>query len=125
MATNKVYELGIALQFNVGTGVKSNDPVVVGSVPGVALADADATGYAPVDLIGVYNLSVKGIDHAGNAAMNSGDPVYYVDGNTPKLGGDSTDGTLFGYAYSPTIAAGSAVVASGATATIPVILARV
>jgi Uncharacterized conserved protein (DUF2190) len=115
MATNKLYELGIQLPFTGLTGAKSNDPVVIGSISGVALFDADASGNTSVDMLGVYNLSVKGIDDNGNHAISIGDPIFVVPSDTPKLSA-KVSGTLFGYAY-------SAGVGSGSTATIGVMLA--
>jgi predicted RecA/RadA family phage recombinase len=110
MATNYVQE-GRRLFLTVGTGVKSGDPVVVGQIAGVALIDADASGMATVDTQGVYSLSVKAVDSAGNSAVAVGDAIYYVDADTPKLSKKDT-GVLFGYALE--------TIAAGQTATIKV-----
>jgi predicted RecA/RadA family phage recombinase len=125
MATNKKYELAIQLQWKVGTGVLSGQPVMMGSVAGVCLVNADAAGLAPVDMEGVYSLAVVGADHAGNAAVNNGDALYGSGANgSLVINKDSTSGVLFGYAYSETVTIGSQLVASAATTTISVILAR-
>ena len=112
MATNKV-QAGNVLRLAVPDGTASGDPVVVGQIAGVALLDRDSDGYSQVDTVGVYNLSVKGVDGAGNSAVAIGDAIYYVDADTPKLSKKNT-GVLFGYALG--------TVAAGATATIPVLL---
>ncbi len=115
MATNKALELGIQINLPVASGVKSNDPVIIGSLMGVALADRDASGNAPVDLFGVYNLSVKGVNDAGNVGVSAGDAIYYVDTDTPKLS-KKASGFHFGYALD--------AVSSGATTTIRVLVCR-
>jgi predicted RecA/RadA family phage recombinase len=102
MATNEAFggnadRISLDVSANTGSGtagaVLSGDPVVVGSLNGVALTDAGAEGndadYATVALSGAYNLNVDG------AVSNEGDPVYH-DGTT-TLTVVSTDG-LFGHA---------------------------
>lgn len=95
-------------------GVNSGDPMVVGQIPGVALYNKDANGNTVIDRLGVYNLSVKGANNAGNVAVAAGDIIYYNSAATPKLNKDSvTAGNVrFGYAL--------AAITSGATATIEV-----
>jgi predicted RecA/RadA family phage recombinase len=115
MATNKNKELGIQLPLAVAVGVLSGDPVIVGNITGVALTDRDANGNASVDLMGTYNLSVKGVNDAGNVAVAAGDAIYYIDADTPKLSRKSS-GRLFGMALG--------AVLSGATTTIEVLLCR-
>lgn len=115
MAKNLVYPDGWRLELTVPPGTKSGDPVVVGELTGVALIDRQADGKATVDLHGVYALEVKGYAGSANKAISVGDPVYFDESATPKLNANSAK-TLFGYAYEE--------VASGATATIPVILKR-
>lgn len=109
MAKNYVQE-GRYLWLNVGSGVKSGDPVAVGDIAGVATIDADANGYATIDTEGVYNLSVKGTT-GSNSAVAIGDIIYYVTGDTPKLDKKNT-GVAFGHALG--------AIDAGATATIPV-----
>lgn len=90
----------------------SGDPVLVGQIPGVALTDERADGTVTVDTAGVYNLSVKGENNAGNSAVAVGDLLYYEAGQTPPVNKDNVAGVRFGYALG--------TVGSGATATIPV-----
>ena len=112
MATNRVFETGKMLSVATASTVLSGDPVIVGAMAGVAQTDYDATtGETTIDFGGVYNLSVKGIDDAGNSAVAVGDPIYYVTGDTPVLSKKRT-GVLFGYALD--------VVVSAATTTIRV-----
>jgi predicted RecA/RadA family phage recombinase len=89
----------------------SGDPVVCGQIPGVALVTEDSAGLTTVALDGAFNLSVKGVDGSGNAAVAAGDIIYYVAADTPKLS-KKTSGVRFGYAL--------AAVSSGATTTIAV-----
>ena len=110
MAKNHV-QTGRYLWLNVGTGVKSGGPVVVGQITGVATIDADASGYATVDTEEVYDLSVKAIDGSGNSPVAVGDAMYYVAADTPKLS-KKTSGVLLGYALE--------AIATGATDTINV-----
>lgn len=92
------------------------DPVRYGSMTGVA-ATKEADGGNPANVCsvdfgpGTFNLSVKGVNGSGNATINAGDKLYYVDADTPKLSAKTT-GVFFGIAM--------AGVTSGATATIPV-----
>ena len=110
MAKNHVQK-GKYLWLNVGTGVKSGDPVAVGQITGVVTIDADASGYATVDTGEVYDLSVKAVDGSGNSPVAIGDAIYYVAADTPKLS-KKTAGVLFGHALE--------AIATGATDTINV-----
>lgn len=113
MAKNRVYaearQLSVAVT-DPATPV-AGDPVVVGQLPGVALTDERADGTTTVAFEGVFNLSVRGVDGAGNSAVAVGDILYYVAADTPKLSKKNT-GVRFGYALG--------TVNAGATATIPV-----
>lgn len=113
MAKNRVYRRGeeLSLVCTDPATPNSGDPVLFGQVPGVALTTEDANGNTSVALEGVFNLSVKGVDGSGNAAVAAGDILYYVSGDTPVLSKKAT-GVRFGYAM--------AAVSSGATATIAV-----
>ena len=113
MAKNIKFASGRQLTVPVPAGTKSGDPVVYGQRPGIALEDRDADGNAPVNFDAVPELSVKGVDGAGNKAIAEGDVIYYVAEDTPKLSVKAT-GIRYGYA--------KGTVASGATATIQVIL---
>jgi len=94
-------------------GVAAGDPCVLGQVPGVSLNGRTVVNGTPsstapqsVDTLGVYNLYVRGRKGGANAAIASGDPVYYTPGvayaagTTTPLSGDSTEtaAVLFGYA---------------------------
>lgn len=117
MATNEVYYPGDTLPLPVPAGTKSGDPVVVGTIAGIAMEDRDAAGNAPVRVKGVFKLSVTGNDGASNKAIAVGDTVYYTapSGETPAtIDANATDGAEFGVALK--------AIASGATATIPVAL---
>lgn len=92
----------------------SGDPVLVGVLPGVALTDERADGKTTVQFRGVFNLSVEGVNNAGNSAVAVGDAIYYEAGEDPVLNKDSVSGVLFGIALG--------TVGSGLTATIPVLL---
>lgn len=99
MATTRTRPRGRFLTLTPTDGwALSNDPGRVGNITGVALTNKDATlGTASVDTLGVYLLSVKGIDGGGNSAVAVGDIIYYVDGDTPKLSKKAT-GVRFGLA---------------------------
>ena len=117
MATNEVYYPGDTLPLPVPAGTKSGDPVVVGTIAGVALEDRDAEGNAPVRVKGVYKLAVTGHDGTANAAIAVGDTVYYTapSGETPAIiDANDTTGAEFGVALG--------AIATGAVATIPVVL---
>lgn len=118
MAVNRLYaqtnttmpNLDFTGQNKMGSAVKSGDPVLVGQIPGVAAADADATGAGVMFTDGIFNLSVKGENSGGNAALVEGGIVYF-DSAKSALNGDTTK-VRFGYLLKG--------VASGATATVPV-----
>ena len=121
MATNEVYYPGDTLPLPVPAGTKSGDPVVVGTIAGIAMEDRDAAGNAPVRVKGVFKLSVTGYDGSKNVAIGVGGKVYYTapSGTTPAIiNADATDGAEFGVALK--------AIASGAddavVATIPVAL---
>ena len=115
MATNYIQD-GDVLRITVGSTVDSGDPVVSGAIRGVALTDySSADGKASVKTQGVFDLSVKGIDDAGNSAVAVGDKLFYVAADTPKIS-KKKSGDFFGIALE--------TVDSGATATINVKLAE-
>lgn len=101
----------------------SGDPVRIGKIPGVALRDADANGETTVQIDGVFNLLVDGVDSSGvsaadaNVAVNGGDIIYFDESKIPPLS-KRAGGTRFGYAHGDS---GVQMVASGIhTTTIPV-----
>lgn len=116
MAENRVYEHARIMDVTVThpTTPTSGDPVRFRHRVGVALINENSvTGKTVVDFEGVYDLSVKGIDDAGNVAVAAGDDLYYTDADTPPISKKES-------AYY----AGKALeaVSSGATATIRVAL---
>lgn len=113
MSRNRLFANGRHLSLPVPVGTKSGDPVAVGQIGGVALEDRDSTGETTVDRRGVYALTVKAVNGAGNSAIAAGDKLFFVEADTPKLSKKDT-GVFFGYALK--------AVAAGATATIPVAL---
>ena len=114
MASNEKYKRG-PVYVPVASGVKSGDVCLAGTVvlglTGVATSDRDAAGNATVDPIDTYTVSVAAINGGGNSAVAVGDPIYYVDADTPKLS-KKTTGVLYGFALQ--------VITSGATASIDV-----
>ncbi len=93
----------------------SGSPVRVGSFCGVAIADKASDGRTTIRTRGVVNVSVKGVDQAGNSAVAVGDKLYYVDADTPPIS-KKNSGTSFGYALG--------TVTAGGTASIDVLLAN-
>lgn len=94
----------------------SGSPVRIGGFCGVALRDKQASETdTTVRIRGVVNVSVRGVDQAGNSAVALGDKLYYVDADTPPVSKKNT-GTFFGYALG--------TVSSGGTAAINVLLAN-
>lgn len=116
MAKNEVYYPGDAIPLPVPEGTKSGDPVVVGTIAGIAMEDCDAAGNAPVRVKGVFKVSVTGQDGTGNKVINVGDKVYYTtpSGGAPAIIDADTTGAEFGVALK--------AIAAGATDTIPVVL---
>lgn len=77
-------------------------PVRFGYFTGVALtAEGDGGNSATQTSVdfgpNVWDLSVKAVDGSGNAAVAVGDPIFYVDADTPKLS-KKASGYLFGHA---------------------------
>lgn len=97
----------------------SNDPVRCGQKPGVALDNADSGGLTRMQVDGIFNLLVAGIDSSGtsgadaNVAANGGDIVYFDEAKTPPLS-KRAGGVRFGYICGDS---GVQQVASGATTT--------
>ena len=117
MAKNEVYYPGNAIPLPVPEGTKSGDPVVVGTIAGIAMEDRDAAGNAPVRVKGVFKLSVTGHDGNSNKAIAVGGTVYYTapSGGRPAIiDANKTTGAEFGVALK--------AIAAGATDAIPVAL---
>ena len=101
MATNEVYYPGDTLPLPVPAGTKSGDPVVIGTIAGIAMEDRDAAGNAPVRVNGVYKLAVTGHDGTATKAIAVGDTVYYTapSGGTPAIiNANASTGAEFGVA---------------------------
>ena len=120
MATNEVYYPGDTLPLPVPAGTKSGDPVVIGTIAGIAMEDRDAAGNAPVRVKGVFKLSVTGHDGNSNKAINVGDKVYYTapSEGSPAIIDANATGAEFGVALKA-IAKGET---NAVVATIPVAL---
>jgi predicted RecA/RadA family phage recombinase len=91
MAKNRAFANARKNYYPVASGVVSGDPVVVGAdLPGVALTDRDATGYASVDTGGAYSLEID-----GSATVAPGDILYFFAPGTINA---ASSGVRFGYA---------------------------
>ena len=112
MALNMVHEEGTQIVVVQASRV-SGDPMVVGQIPGVALTSSESgTNNVTMKTDGVFLLSVKGENNAGNSAVAIGDILYYEAGQTPPVNKDNVAGVRFGYAMD--------AITSGSTATIRV-----
>lgn len=111
MATNYI-QVGDVVDVTLASKT-SGDPAVFGQLPGVCLTSTDGNGKVRLQTVGVFDLSVKGIDGSGNAAVTAGDRIYFTSGDTPKLN-KKTTGVPFGIALE--------AVASSETDTIKVLL---
>jgi predicted RecA/RadA family phage recombinase len=89
----------------------SDNPVLVGQIPGVVVTDERADGTTVVQTDGIFLLSVKGENNAGAVAVAIGDILYYEAGASRKINKDNVAGVRFGYAL--------ATITSGATVVIP------
>lgn len=105
MALNEVYSPGRKFPVAVPAGVVSGDPIVVGSIVGVAQINRTSDGVVTVDTAGVYELTVTG-------AITLGAPVYAVvaSGLVTSLTATASGNTRFG----------TALAAQGSTGKIPV-----
>ena len=75
-------------------GTLSGDPVVVSTLPGVALNDADASDEATVTTTGAYRFDVE----ASAGAISPGDQLYLASYlGSPVLSNDA-GGDFWGYA---------------------------
>jgi predicted RecA/RadA family phage recombinase len=117
MSTNQIHDHGDAVSVACTDPASpiSGDPVLLGQLGGVAQTTKGQGGNTStntsVSFVGVFKLSVKGIDGAGNSAVAPGDTIFYVTGDTPKLSKKAT-GVKYGTALD--------AVVSGATTTIRV-----
>jgi predicted RecA/RadA family phage recombinase len=114
MSTNQVFDKGDALSVvctDPASGITSNMPVLLGQLGGVAQTSQRTDNTTSVAFVGVFLLSVKGVNGSGNTAIAAGDTIFYVTGDTPKLSAKAT-GVKYGTALDPVV--------SGATTTIRV-----
>lgn len=111
MAKNLVYKDARRLTLPVPADTVSGEPVVIGTLPGVALTDRDSAGNAAVDTGGAYTLSVEAVNDSGNSAVAVGDDLYYGALDDPKIS-KKVAGTYYGKALG--------TVTSGETASIAV-----
>lgn len=109
---NKVQD-GKLLHLTVPSTVDAGEPIMVGNaIAGVAQTSYNsADGKAVIDTEGVFDLSVKGVNDAGNVAVAIGDRLYYTSTDTPVLS-KKVSGKFFGIALE--------TVDSGSTSTINV-----
>ena len=112
MAKNRTRDDARYTYLPVASGVKSGDPVIVGSITGVALTDRDASGKAALDLGGTYSIPVGAVNDSGHNAVAIGDELFFTTGDIPPVT-KKASGNFFGYATMP--------VNSGQTANIEVI----
>lgn len=117
--TNEVYKFGPPVTLSVvctnPTTPAAGDPCRVGDIAGVAITDERADGTTTVNFGPmVADLSVKGVtDGPSNSAVAIGDPLFYVDADTPKISKKKA-GYFIGWALE--------TVGSGSTATIQVLV---
>jgi predicted RecA/RadA family phage recombinase len=104
MAKNRVFADGDYLYLPVIAGVVSGGPVVVGMIPGVAITDRDAAGFATVATKGVFNVSVTG------AIASAGLPVYITSATGALVVAPGVGIQVFGHALT-TKGAGAALIA--------------
>lgn len=76
----------------------SGQPVRIGNYVGTALVNETTDGKTTV-LIDrhIAKYTVQGVDHIGNSAVALFDPLYYTDGDAPKVNKKNT-GKLLGIA---------------------------
>lgn len=94
MATNVKFKVDDYISLPVRTGVKSGDPVVVGSLVGVAITDegggvGNQAGYASVALAGGVEVNVP-----NGTTFNIGDKVYVT--NAGAITSTASGNTLLG-----------------------------
>ena len=104
MATNLIKDPGRKLELAVShpASPSSGDPVRVGQMVGVALADEGDDVVTSTNTLvdlgpAVYDLSVKAVDDSGNSAVAAGEAIYYVDADTPVLS-KKQSGYFYGFA---------------------------
>lgn len=95
MALNKVYDEGrhLPVVCSFPATPASGDPVLVGSIPGVAVINERADGITTVDFGGVYTLPVT----AAAGAIAVGAPLYASQAS-PVVISNTNTGIPFGFA---------------------------
>lgn len=114
MATNLIFNpaFDLSVVCSNPTTPASGGPVRYGYMTGLALTDERTDGTTSVNFGPfVADVSVKAVDANGNSAVAVGDPIWYVDADTPHLSKKAT-GYFFGFAME--------AITSGATDTIQV-----
>jgi predicted RecA/RadA family phage recombinase len=93
MALNRVREHATRLALPVPDGTESGAPLVIGSLPCVAVTDQDewTEGEASVQTDGSWRLEV-------GVATDVGDEIFWHDGNPDTLNKTASGGKHFGYA---------------------------
>jgi predicted RecA/RadA family phage recombinase len=94
MAKNFVAGTSRTINLTVGSGVVSGDPVLVGTVTGTALDDADTNNKAVVDVsaLATYRHTVRNVTayatgaESTYAAASEGKRVYYDESSTMPTG---------------------------------------
>ena len=89
MATNMVHTPGNQLQLPLA-GAESNDPAVIGQLPGVCLTDTDADGNVTFKTDGVFRLLITGAITLG--------AIVYATTAVPAVLSTTNTGVRFGYA---------------------------
>ena len=119
MAKNRIRKDGYHLSIAASDPAipASGGPIRYGSLTGVALTDEAEDGNPANYVSGdfgpsVWDLSVKAVNDSGNSAVSVGDPLFYVDADTPKISKKAT-GYFFGFALE--------AITSGSTDTINVV----
>lgn len=118
-AKTRKYDTTDKVKIPVESGTVKGDPIVVGGIKGVALADRDSDGNAVIQIVprAVWYQSVLAATDDGSpnvaSAVAVGDAIYKNDSSL--LLSKDEDGTLFGHAL--------AAIDSGETEVIPVLLA--
>jgi predicted RecA/RadA family phage recombinase len=100
MATNIKYPgPGVSLFLTVPAGTQSGDPVLVGTLPGVAVIDADSNDRATVKLPILFaaEVTAHAVDGSGPSAIAPGDALYFNGASTPPIS-KNAGGTRWGTA---------------------------
>lgn len=110
---NNFVQEGCTITLIAPAALSSGDLFQVGNIIAVAVADAESGAEVEGCRHGVFDLSVKAINDAGNSAVAIGEQIYYVAGDTPHLS-KKNSGSFAGYALE--------AVNAGSTSTINVLL---